>query len=758
MEIYLFFVIVLLFLGAVDLNVGIANDAVNFLNTAVGSKVTTFRKALIVASLGVLIGVTFSSGMMEIARKGIFNPQYFTMPELLIIFLAVMFADIILLDFFNTFGLPTSTTVSLVSGMFGGALTISVIKTIDANQDLSHVFTYLNTSKILSIYSAILVSILFAFLFGFLVQFISRIIFTFKFRARYKRFGALWGGIALTLINYFIIIEGIEGASFATPEMIEFIESNVLLVLAVTLVFWTILLQIINSFTKFNSMKLIVLIGTFALAWAFAANDLVNFIGAPLAGLAAYQTASNYTDPLNVLMTDLSKPAKANTLILLLAGAIMITTLFLSKKARSVTRTEVSLGRQEEGVELYDSYPIVRALVRMVINVNNFFLKFVPNSIRSWVRQRLDTSNLELEKDAQGNEASFDFVRATVNLMVASALISVGTHLKLPLSTTYVTFIVAMSTALADRAWGTESAVYRVSGVMTVIGGWLLTAVIASLIAGLIATTIYYTSVIGVVLFLGLVSFILIRTAYIHKKRDKEIKLAEEKLKLKVEKFSHAKDFINQNISSFANLLKETINTGYTGTIKRNLKLLKKFKNQSKELRNLSDSISKDLLNIIQSFDDSALESGHHFANILSAINSISDSNHHFATLVYGYVDNNHKKFSEVHINDLKKVNKMILKIIDLLDDSIQNGNYYSKEKLKDIRMEFQQTSDKILISHIKSLKQNGITPRMINIILHIIKDTQHIVEQLLEVIDSYKQIQENLKIKIIELEDNKNL
>lgn len=753
MEFYLFFVIILLVLGVVDLNIGVANDAVNFLNSAVGSKVTTFRNALIVASLGVLMGVTFSSGMMEIARKGIFNPQYFTMPELLMIFLAVMFADIILLDFFNTFGLPTSTTVSLISGMFGGALGIALIKTIDANQNVSFISTYLNTSKIVSIYTAIIVSILFAFIFGYVVQFISRIIFTFKFRLRYKRYGALWGGIALTLINYFIIIEGIEGASFATPEMIEFIESNVFMVLGITFVFCTILLQIINSFTKFNSLKLIVLIGTFALAWAFAANDLVNYIGAPLAGLAAFQLAGNYSDPLNVLMTDLSKPARANTLILLLAGAIMITTLFLSKKARSVTRTEVSLGRQEEGIELYDSYLIVRALVRMVINVNNFFLKFVPGFIRTWVRERLDTSSLELEKDAQGNEASFDYVRATVNLMVASALISVGTHLKLPLSTTYVTFIVAMSTALADRAWGTESAVYRVSGVLTVIGGWLLTAVIASLIASVIAITIYFTSIIGVVFFLGLVTFILIRTAYIHKKRDNEIKLAEEKLKLKFEKFSHARDFLVQNISSYTSLLKDTINTGYLGTIKRNLKILKKFKNQSKQLRNLSNSISKDLLNVIKSFDDSTLEAGHHFATLLSAINSVADSNFHFATIVYNYVDNNHKKFSDNHVNDLKKVNKMIVKTIDLFDDSINNGNFLSKEKLKELRLEFREVSDSMLISHIKGLKQNGITPRMINIILHIIKDSQHIVEQLLEAIDSYKEIQEDLKLKIIELE-----
>lgn len=755
MEIYLFFVIILLLLGAIDLNVGIANDAVNFLNSAVGSKASTFRKALIVAALGVLIGVTFSSGMMEVARKGIFNPQFFTMPELLMIFLAVMFADIILLDFFNTFGLPTSTTVSLVSGMFGGALAIAFIKTMDANQDLSLVFTYLNTSKILSIYTAILVSILFAFFFGFIIQFISRIIFTFKFRVKYKKYGAIWGGIALTLINYFIIIEGIEGASFATPELVKYIETNVWYVLGGTFLFCTLVLQIINSFTKFNSLKLIVLIGTFALAWAFAANDLVNFIGAPLAGMAAYQAAGNYSDPLNVLMTDLSKPAKADTLILLLAGGIMITTLFLSKKARSVTRTEVSLGRQEEGVELYDSYPIVRAIVRIVLSVNSFFLQFVPNSIRVWVRRRFDTTSLELERDAEGNEASFDLVRATVNLMVASALISVGTHLKLPLSTTYVTFIVAMSTALADKAWGTESAVYRVSGVMTVIGGWLLTAIIASLIAAIISVTIYYTSIFGVVFFLGLVAFLFIRTALIHKKRDEEIKLAEERLKIKVEKFSEASDFLLRNLIDFTNKLKETINTGYTGAIKRNLKILKKFKKQSKELRELSDNISKDMLNIVQSFDESALESGHHFANVLSAINSISDSNIHFASIVYNYVDNNHKMFGDSHISDLKKVNKMLVKVIDTLEESIKNGNYLSKDKLKEMRTEFQQTSDKMLISHIKGLKQNGITPRMINIILHIIKDTQHIMEQLVELTDSYKQIQTDLKTKINELEKN---
>lgn len=757
METYLFFVIILIILGAIDLNVGIANDAVNFLNSAVGSKATTFRKALIIAAFGVLIGVNFSSGMMEIVRKGIFNPQFFTMPDLLIIFLAVMFADILLLDFFNTFGLPTSTTVSLVSGMFGGALTIAFVKTIEANQDISLIFTYLNTTKILSIYTAILFSVLFSFIFGFIIQFISRIIYTFKFRARYKKYGFLWGGIALTLISYFIIIEGIEGASFSTPEMIEFINDNLWVILGVTFLFWTIILLTINSFTKFNSLKLIVLIGTFALAWAFAANDLINFIGAPLAGLAAYQSAVNYTDPLNVLMSDLSKPAKADTLILLVAGMIMITTLFLSKKARSVTRTEVSLGRQEEGIELYDSYPIVRALVRIVLSINNFFLKLVPNPIKAWVRKRFDTSELELEKDSLGNEASFDLIRATVNLMVASALISVGTHLKLPLSTTYVTFIVAMSTALADRAWGSESAVYRVSGVMTVIGGWLVTAVIASLIAGIIAITIYFTSIFGVVLFLGLVIFILIRTSLIHKQRDKEIKLAEEKLKLKAAKFSQASDYLASNITNFTNLLRESLNTGYTGTVKRNLKILRKFKKKSKELKNLSDNLSKDLLNIIQGFDENTLESGHHLANILNSINAIADSNNHFANIIYGYVDNNHKVLGETHINDLKKVNKLLVKQIDALDESIRNETYFSKDKLEEIRSDFQQTTDKILISHIKNIKQNGITPRMINIVLHIIKDSQLIIEKLLVVVESYKQIQTDLKTKIMSFEKIEN-
>lgn len=753
MEVYLFFVIVLLVLGAIDLNVGIANDAVNFLNSSVGSKASAFRNALIVAALGVLIGVTFSSGMMEVARKGIFNPQMFTMPELLIIFLAVMFADIILLDFFNTFGLPTSTTVSLVSGMFGGALTIAVIKTIDANNDLSTVFTYLNTSKIISIYLAILVSILFAFFFGFLIQFISRLIFTFKFRAAYRKYGAIWGGLSLTLINYFIIVEGIEGASFATPELVDSINNHIIEVLLATLLFWTILLHIFNRFTKINTLKFIVLFGTFALAWAFAANDLVNFIGPPLAGLSAFNIASNSADPLNLLMTDLTKPAKAETLILLSAGVIMITTLFLSKKARSVTRTEVTLGRQEEGVELYDSYPIARALVRMVLAVNNFFLKFVPASLKNWVRQRFNTSNLELERDAEGNEASFDLVRATVNLMVASALISIGTHMKLPLSTTYVTFIVAMSTALADRAWGSESAVYRVSGVMTVVGGWLITAIIAAIFSGIIVTTIYFTNVFGVILFLGLVAFIFIRTAFIHKKRDTEIKLEEEKLKRKVEKFSEASEYLSTNLLIFTNSLKESLNTGYNGTIKGNLKLLKKFKNQTKELKKLSDSFSKDIINIINTFDDSTLDSGHLFANMLSSINTISDSNYHFASIVYNYVDNNHKKFGDPHINDLKKVNKMLINVIDTLSESVQNGEYLPKERIKEIKSEIQKTTDKFIISHIKGIKQNAITPRMINIILHILKDTQHIVEQYIDVIESYKQIQTDLKTKISLLE-----
>ncbi|MEJ2189399.1 MAG: inorganic phosphate transporter, partial [Acidobacteriota bacterium] len=484
-------VVILFGLAISDLVVGVSNDAVNFLNSSVGSRVAPRHIIMIVASLGMLAGVTFSSGMMEVARKGIFHPQFFTMPELMFVFLAVMLADIILLDLFNTFGLPTSTTVSIVFELLGAAVAVSLLKLWRSGESLGGVVDYINSSKALAIIFGILLSVVVAFFFGAVIQFFSRMIFTFDYEKRLRRYGALWGGAALASITYFILIKGAKGASFITPETLAWIKGNTTLILILAFAASAILLQLLMNATRVNILKLIVLVGTFALAMAFAANDLVNFIGVPLASLSAYTEAHATGDPLNATMAALRQPVRSNTGYLLIAGLIMVITLWVSRKARSVTKTEVRLGRQEEGYERFESTLLSQTIVRAVSSLLENTGRLFPASIRRWVAHRLDRSRYRPKPLADGSVPSFDLVRAAVNLMVASALISLATSFKLPLSTTYVTFMVAMGTSLSDQAWGRDSAVYRVSGVLTVIGGWFVTAMMAFTFSSVFATAIF---------------------------------------------------------------------------------------------------------------------------------------------------------------------------------------------------------------------------------------------------------------------------
>jgi phosphate/sulfate permease len=470
--IYLIFVAVLFLLAFSDLMVGVANDAVNFLNSAVGAKAASFKTVLIVASVGVLVGATFSSGLMEIARKGLFFPGQFSFNEVIIIFLAVMITDVILLDMFNTFGLPTSTTVSIVFELLGASVAIAVIKITGSEQTMQDIGQYINSAKALAIITGILVSVAIAFSVGALVQYITRILFTFNLRFNLKYFGALWGGLAITGITYFMLIKGAKGASFITPETLKYINANTGLILLASFAGWTLILQILMLLFRLNVLKVIVLAGTFALAMAFAGNDLVNFIGVPLAGLKALQlfNAAPGADPNTFLMTGLAEDVKTETWMLLIAGVVMAITLWTSKKARSVIETSVDLSRQGEGAERFNSSILSRNLVRGAMNVSSAISRFLPDKVNLWIEKRFNPPD-ETTITQMPEGAAFDMLRASVNLVVASMLIALGTSLKLPLSTTYVTFMVAMGTSLSDRAWGRESAVYRITGVLSVIGG-----------------------------------------------------------------------------------------------------------------------------------------------------------------------------------------------------------------------------------------------------------------------------------------------
>lgn len=487
MEILFLCVIVFLFLLAVfDLSVGVSNDAVNFLNSAVGSKAASFKRILAVASVGVFIGAAMSNGMMDIARHGIFRPENFSFYDLLCIFMAVMVTDIILLDVFNSLGMPTSTTVSMVFELLGATFVVAVIK-MASGADLGF-SDLLNTEKALSVILGIFLSVAIAFFFGTVVQFISRMIFTFNYRSRLTWKIGIFGGICSTAIIYFLLIKGAKDLTFMTPEVKGWINDHTVLIIAASLVFFTLLMQLLH-FLKVNVLKVVVLMGTFSLAMAFAGNDLVNFIGVPLSGLASFQdyVANGNGDARGFLMGSLNGPAATPVYFLIGAGLIMVVALCTSSKARNVSKTEIGLGSQQGGDEMFGSSRIARRLVRWTLSFLAWVRKVTPLRVRKWFNRRFNTDETIMEQGA-----AFDLVRGSVNLVLAGALIAMGTSLKLPLSTTFVTFMVAMGTSLSDRAWGRESAVFRITGVISVIGGWFITAGAAFIGAGVIVTLMHF--------------------------------------------------------------------------------------------------------------------------------------------------------------------------------------------------------------------------------------------------------------------------
>ena len=522
--IYLCIIIFLFVLAVFDLIVGVSNDAVNFLNSAVGAKAASFKTILFIAGVGIFIGASLSNGMMDIARHGIYQPEHFYFAEIMCILLAVMLTDVVLLDVFNSMGMPTSTTVSLVFELLGGTFALALIKV--HNSDTLALGDLINTDKALSVIMAIFVSVAIAFFFGMLVQWIARVIFTFNYTKKMKYSIALFGGIAATSIIYFMLIKGLKDSSFMTPENKHWIQDNTLPLITVFFVFFTLLMQVLH-WLKVNVFKVVVLMGTFALALAFAGNDLVNFIGVPLAGFSSFidYTANGSGNPDNFLMTSLLGPAKTPWYFLIGAGAIMVYALCTSKKAHAVIKTSVDLSRQDEGEETFGSTPIARTIVRFSMALANGISRITPNSTKKW----LDT-RFRKDEAIIADGAAFDLVRASVNLVLAGLLIAVGTSLKLPLSTTYVTFMVAMGTSLADRAWGRDSAVYRITGVLSVIGGWFITAGAAFTICFFVAMIIHFGGSIAIIALIGLAAFTLIRSQLIYKKK-KEKEKGNETLK-----------------------------------------------------------------------------------------------------------------------------------------------------------------------------------------------------------------------------------
>lgn len=517
--VFLGIVIFLFVLAVFDLSVGVSNDAVNFLNSAIGAKAATFRTIIIVAAIGVFMGASMSNGMMEIARHGIFRPEQFYFYELMCIFMAVMVTDIILLDVFNSLGMPTSTTVSMVFELLGATFALAFLK-ISSDFTGLDFMDLLNTEKALSVILGIFLSVAIAFFFGALVQYLARLIFSFNYKSNLKWKIGLFGGVATTAIIYFLLIKGVKDLAFMTVENKHWVNDHTAWIILGCLVFFTVLMQVLH-WCKVNVFKIVVLMGTFALAMAFAGNDLVNFIGVPLAGFASYQDyiTNGSGDPEGFLMGSLNGPAKTPILFLVGAGAIMVYSLATSKKAYNVVKTSVDLARQDGGDEMFGSSRVARRLVRSFVSVSTWVVSVTPDGVRRWVNSRFNTDESVME-----DGAAFDLIRASVNLVLAGLLIAVGTSLKLPLSTTYVTFMVAMGSSLADRAWGRETAVFRITGVLSVIGGWFITAGAAFIGASIVVMIMYFGGAAAIIIVALVALGLLIRSNINYRKKVHEDK------------------------------------------------------------------------------------------------------------------------------------------------------------------------------------------------------------------------------------------
>jgi len=742
---YLILVIVLFALAISDLIVGVSNDAVNFLNSAVGSKAAPKWVIFLMASLGVLIGATFSSGMMEVARKGIFHPEMFVFSEIMIIFLAVMITDVILLDMFNTFGMPTSTTVSIVFELLGAAVAVSVVKIKTAGGSvLMELSQYINSSKALAIITGILVSVFIAFTVGAIVQYLTRLLFTFKYRGPMKYFGSTFGGLAITAITYFIVIKGMKGSTYAGIELAsgetiqEWLQHHTGLMLLYSFGFWVVLIQLLRWIFNIKILKVVVLAGTFALAMAFAGNDLVNFIGVPLAGYNSFQAwmAEGATNPDGFSMAMLAGKVGTPTYMLLIAGLVMIITLIMSKKAKSVIATSLDLSRQNEGDERFGSSFAARIMVRGATKFNNRLVKMMPSAVSGGINSRFEPHSYVSEDEV--DPPSFDKVRASVNLVVASILIALGTSLKLPLSTTYVTFMVAMGTSLSDRAWDRESAVYRVSGVFAVIGGWFLTAIIAFSVSGLVALLIAVSGKFMIFVFVIIALIMVIRTHTLMKKREKQLleededfgdtdlqeQILEKSAKQMIRAVKWSDQIVTKSIDGF---LKED-----RAELKKVQELSSKFSKKAKQNRDK-------VYSTVAKFSEGALETSHFYVQMMEHKREMSHALHFMLEPMIAHIENNHKPFNSDQDAELREISNKIDKFFKSVLQDIENLKFDGIYELIDERDKILNQLHRIEKNQIKRIKNKLVNTRNSQLFFKFISEMEHLLLHTINLVKAYR-------------------
>lgn len=670
-------VIFLFVLAVFDLMVGVSNDAVNFLQSAVGAKAASFKTVLFIAAVGVFIGAALSNGMMDIARHGIYQPQHFYFAEIMCILLAVMLTDVVLLDVFNTMGLPTSTTVSMVFELLGGTFALALIKVY--GDDTLGLGDLINTDKALSVIMAIFMSVAIAFFFGMVVQWLARIVFTFNYKRHMKYSIALFGGIAATSIVYFMLFKGLKDSSFMTPENKHWLQENTLWLLGLIFASFTVLMQILHWF-KVNIFRIIVLLGTFALALAFAGNDLVNFIGVPLAGYSAltdYITNGTEVGPDGFLMASLQGSASTPWYFLFGAGVIMVYALYTSKKAHNVIKTSVDLARQDEGEESFGSTPMARTLVRFSMNLSNSFSKIMPESSKQWIETRFRKDEAII---ADG--AAFDMVRASVNLVLASLLIALGTSLKLPLSTTYVTFMVAMGTSLSDRAWGRDSAVFRITGVLSVVGGWFITAGAAFTICFFVALIISFGGTIAIVALIALAVFSLIRSQMMYKKR-KAKEQGNETLKQLMKSNDNSeilellRHHTREELSKIMAFTEENFERSVTSFLHENLRGLRRAMGAVKFEKQLIKQMKRTgTLAICRLDNNTVLEKGLYYYQGNDFASELVFSVGRLCEPCLEHIDNNFKPLDAIQKGEFADVTENITSLLQTCRHKLETNNY----------------------------------------------------------------------------------
>lgn len=731
---YLFLVIFLFVLAVFDLSVGVSNDAVNFLNSAIGSRAASFKVIMVIAAIGIFVGASLSNGMMDIARHGIYQPQHFFFSEIMCILLAVMLTDVVLLDIFNSLGMPTSTTVSLVFELLGGTVAIALVKIAHSDGALQ-LGNLLNTDKAFTVILAIFLSVAIAFFFGTVVQYLSRLIFTFNYKKHTKYFIALFGGLAATSILYFMLIKGLKESAFMDGELKTLIYSNTDKVVWGAFIFFTILMQVLH-WLKVNVFKVIVLMGTFALALAFAGNDLVNFIGVPLVGYSSYidlmaQGGTTTTD--TFLMGSLLAPAQTPWYFLVGSGLVMVIALATSKKAHSVVKTSLDLARQSEGNESFGTSPVARMLVRTCNNASSTLLSVVPPRVKDWIDSRFNNDEIILE-----DRASFDLVRASVNVVLSGLLIALGTSLKLPLSTTYVAFMVAMGSSLADRAWGRESAVYRITGVLSVIGGWFITAGAAFTICFLVAIIIYFGGIAAMAAMVGLAVYMLIRSQVAYKKKLKKEALKEEVnttvAKLRDTTDSHEalslfREHSREELNAVLLFAADALDRSVHGFMNENLRELRKVLNEVEEKKvHLKQVKRVGTLGVTHLEHDIAVEKGLYYYQGNDFASEIIFSIRRLTEPSKEHVDNNFSPLSEVQKGDFGKMTESIIAYLKRSASMIEKNDYH---RLDDVVAESVTLTNQLTALKKGELKriqgQSGST-KVSMVYLNMVQEAQNVV------------------------------